>query len=223
MKRSVINKFEAMENTLSGYVAQATYRYMNLCVKAEAVSLLSARFNIQGEEKTIEQVAQVAKKGDYQFMAVPKFDEDMTPLAVGIALKHPEFKQEYGQKSVDVYDDQGNRQTVKVNYLLLTMPEVDDSRYKVLKAAVDEAYNECKAKMEAVLEVSKPEFELLMKGEDKQDIDRMKKAFEKSKKTWGDHRDKLYKEKKQEIEDAHDKWVAQQAEERLNRIQIKSN
>jgi hypothetical protein len=37
MKRSVISLFEAMEEKLSGYVAVANYRYMNLCVKAEEV------------------------------------------------------------------------------------------------------------------------------------------------------------------------------------------
>ena len=64
-----------MEGKLSGYVAQLNYRFMNLCVKAEPMSLLSARFNIQGEEKSIEDVAMVSKKGDYYYLA-----SDGTPL-----------------------------------------------------------------------------------------------------------------------------------------------
>lgn len=214
MKRSVINKFETMEKQLSSYVAQTSYRYMNLCVKAEAVALLSARFNIQGEEKSIEDVAMVSKKGDYQFMAVPKFEEDMAPLAVGIAMKHPEFKQEYGEQNVDVTDEEGKSQTVKVKYLLLTMPEVDDNRYDALKTAVDAAYKQCKAQMEAVIKRTEPELNILLKGEDQNDIDRVNEALKKSKKTWSDQRDKLYDEKIQEIEDAHEKWIVKQAEER---------
>ena len=217
MKRSVINKFEMMEGKLSGYVAQLNYRFMNLCVKAEPMSLLSARFNIQGEEKPIEDVAQVSKKGDYQFMAIPNFEDDMAPLAVGIALKHPEFKQEYGEETVNVVDEQGNPQSVKVKYLLLTMPEVDNNRYDALKTAVDAAYNQCKTQMKAVVERAEPEIALLQEGEDQQDIDRVKKAVERLKKSYNEQRDKLYDDKIKEIDEAHENWQINQVEKRRNR------
>ena len=217
MKRSVINKFEMMEGKLSGYVAQLNFRFMNLCVKAEPMSLLSARFNIQGEEKPIEDVAQVSKKGDYQFMAIPNFEDDMAPLAVGIALKHPEFKQEYGEETVNVVDEQGDPQSVKVKYLLLTMPEVDNNRYDALKTAVDAAYNQCKAQMEAVTERAEPEIALLLEGEDQQDIDRVKAAVERLKKSYNDQREKLYDEKMKEIEEGHENWLIKQSEVRISR------
>ena len=217
MKRSVINKFGMMESKLSGYVAQLNYRFMNLCVKAEPMSLLSARFNIQGEEKQIEDVAQVSKKGDYQFMAIPNFEDDMAPLAVGIALKHPEFKQEYGEETVNVVDEQGDPQSVKVKYLLLTMPEVDDNRYDALKTAVDAAYNQCKTQMEAVVQRAEPEIALLQEGEDQQDIDRVKAAIERLKKSYNDQREKLYDEKMKEIEEGHENWLIKQSEVRISR------
>ncbi len=218
MKRSVINKFEMMEGKLSGYVAQLNFRFMNLCVKAEPMSLLSARFNIQGEEKPIEDVAQVSKKGDYQFMAIPNFEDDMAPLAVGIALKHPEFKQEYGEETVNVVDEQGNPQSVKVKYLLLTMPEVDNNRYEALKTAVDAAYNQCKTQMKAVVERAEPEMALLQEGEDQQDIDRVKKAVERLKKSYNEQRDKLYDEKIKEIDEAHENWQINQVEKRRGKF-----
>lgn len=217
MKRSVINKFGMMESKLSGYVAQLNFRFMNLCVKAEPMSLLSARFNIQGEEKQIEDVAQVSKKGDYQFMAIPNFEDDMAPLAVGIALKHPEFKQEYGEETVNVVDEQGDPQSVKVKYLLLTMPEVDDNRYDALKTGVDAAYNQCKTQMEAVVERAEPEIALLQEGEDQQDIDRVKAAIERLKKSYNDQREKLYDEKMKEIEEGHENWLIKQSEVRISR------
>ena len=218
MKRSVINKFEMMEGKLSGYVAQLNFRFMNLCVKAEPMSLLSARFNIQGEEKPIEDVAQVSKKGDYQFMAIPNFEDDMAPLAVGIALKHPEFKQEYGEETVNVVDEQGDPQSVKVKYLLLTMPEVDNNRYEALKTAVDAAYNQCKTQMKAVVERAEPEMALLQEGEDQQDIDRVKKAVERLKKSYIEQRDKLYDEKIKEIDEAHENWQINQVEKRRGKF-----
>ena len=218
MKRSVINKFGMMESKLSGYVAQLNFRFMNLCVKAEPMSLLSARFNIQGEEKQIEDVAQVSKKGDYQFMAIPNFEDDMAPLAVGIALKHPEFKQEYGEETVNIVDEQGEPQSVRVKYLLLTMPEVDDNRYDALKTGVDAAYNQCKAQMEAVAQRVEPEISLLLEGEDQEDIDRVKKAVEKLKKSYSEQRDKFYDEKIKEIEEAHENWQINQVEKRRGKI-----
>ena len=218
MKRSVINKFEMMEGKLSGYVAQLNFRFMNLCVKAEPMSLLSARFNIQGEEKPIEDVAQVSKKGDYQFMAIPNFEDDMAPLAVGIALKHPEFKQEYGEETVNVVDEQGDPQSVKVKYLLLTMPEVDNNRYDALKTAVDAAYNQCKTQMKAVVERAEPEIALLQEGEDQQDIDRVKKAVERLKKSYIEQRDKRYDEKIKEIDEAHENWQINQVEKRRGKF-----
>ena len=205
---------------MSGYVAQLNFRFMNLCVKAEPMSLLSARFNIQGEEKPIEDVAQVSKKGDYQFMAIPNFEDDMAPLAVGIALKHPEFKQEYGEETVNVVDEQGNPQSVKVKYLLLTMPEVDNNRYDALKTAVDAAYNQCKTQMKAVVERAEPEIALLQEGEDQQDIDRVKKAVERLKKSYIEQRDKLYDEKIKEIDEAHENWQINQVEKR--RVKFKN-
>lgn len=203
---------------MSGYVAQLNYRFMNLCVKAEPMSLLSARFNIQGEEKPIEDVAQVSKKGDYQFMAIPNFEDDMAPLAVGIALKHPEFKQEYGEETVNVVDEQGDPQSVKVKYLLLTMPEVDNNRYDALKTAVDAAYNQCKTQMKAVVERAEPEMALLQEGEDQQDIDRVKKAVEKLKKSYNEQRDKLYDDKIKEIDEAHENWQINQVEKRRGKF-----
>ena len=203
---------------MSGYVAQLNYRFMNLCVKAEPMSLLSARFNIQGEEKPIEDVAQVSKKGDYQFMAIPNFEDDMAPLAVGIALKHPEFKQEYGEETVNVVDEQGDPQSVKVKYLLLTMPEVDNNRYDALKTAVDAAYNQCKTQMKAVVERAEPEMALLQEGEDQQDIDRVKKAVERLKKSYIEQRDKLYDEKIKEIDEAHENWQINQVEKRRGKF-----
>ena len=203
---------------MSGYVAQLNFRFMNLCVKAEPMSLLSARFNIQGEEKPIEDVAQVSKKGDYQFMAIPNFEDDMAPLAVGIALKHPEFKQEYGEETVNVFDEQGDPQSVKVKYLLLTMPEVDNNRYDALKTAVDAAYNQCKTQMKAVVERAEPEMALLQEGEDQQDIDRVKKAVERLKKSYIEQRDKLYDEKIKEIDEAHENWQINQVEKRRGKF-----
>ncbi len=223
MKRSIISLYEAMEDKLSGYVSIANYRYMNLCVKAEEVSLLSVRVNIEGEEKNIEDVAQVSKKGDYQFVAIPNYSEDLMPLAQGIAMQHPEFKQEFDAENVEVGDGEGNPQTVKVKMLILTMPEVDDDRYDVLKKAVDAAYDECKVDMEAIVSQTKTQITPLLAGEEPADVKRVKDGIDKAEKTWNDRCENFHNEKLKEIEEAHNKWKAKQAEKMLDRIQKSNN
>ena len=47
---------------------------------------------------------------------------------------------------------------------------------------------------------------------------RVKDGIEKSEKTWAEHRDKFHNEKLKEVEEAHNKWKAKQAENMLNRI-----
>ena len=223
MKRSIISLYEAMEDKLSGYVSIANYRYMNLCVKAEEVSLLSVRVNIEGEEKNIEDVAQVSKKVDYQFVAIPNYSEDLMPLAQGIAMQHPEFKQEFDAENVEVGDGEGNPQTVKVKMLILTMPEVDDDRYDVLKKAVDAAYDECKVDMEAIVSQTKTQITPLLAGEEPADVKRVKDGIDKAEKTWNDRCENFHNEKLKEIEEAHNKWKAKQAEKMLDRIQKSNN
>lgn len=219
MKRSIVSLYEAMEDKLSGYVSIANYRYMNLCVKAEEVSLLSVRVNIDGEEKNIEEVAQVSKKGDYQFIAVPNFQEDLLPLAEGIAMQYPEFKQDFDIEMVDVKDGEGNPHSVKVKYLLLTMPEVNDERYDVLKTSADAVYNECKTDMEAIVSQTKAQLTPLLADEEPGDVKRVKDSVDKAEKTWGGHRETFHNEKLKEIEEAHNRWKAKQAEKMLNRLQ----
>jgi hypothetical protein len=58
----------------------------------------------------------------------------------------------------------------------------------------------------------------LLADEEPADVKRVKDGIEKSEKTWAEHRDKFHNEKLKEVEEAHNKWKAKQAENMLNRI-----
>ena len=45
-----------------------------------------------------------------------------------------------------------------------------------------------------------------------EDIKKLEKEREKLNDQWNGHRDNIYKEKLQEIEDAHNKWLSEKAE-----------
>ena len=211
MRRSVINEFDQLGESLSNLNAQFAYRLKNLCVKAEEVSLLPVEILIEGEFLKLEKCTTIAKKDEYSFMVFPNYEEDLQTVGMGIFKVHPEFKQKIESMQVDSVDENGNDKPVDVRYILVTMPEVDDNRYDVLKDGVKVCYEECKAQMEAANYKADVKFAQLTIGESDEDIDKLKKGREKLNEQWNGKRDQLYNDKLKEIEDAHNKWISENA------------
>ena len=215
MNRALIREFDKMCDSLSTLNAQFAYRLMNLCVKSEPVALLPILVNIEGELQKLEECAQISKDDDYTFRVFPTYSSDIPALAQGIFKAHPEFKQQMLTEDVDYIDEDGQEKTDKMNYILLTMPEVDDERYDVLKDGVKVIYEDTKVKMENVIANADVKMAELMKDESEADIEKVKKSRDKQVKTWTEQRDKIHTEKLQEIEEAHYKWLNEEAERRL--------
>lgn len=208
-----------MGESLSNQSAQFAYRMKNLCVKAEEVALLPVEILIEGEFQKLESCATIGKKDDYSFMVFPNYEEDLETMAKGIFRVHPEFKQKIGSMQVDSVDEAGKNKSMDVHYILLTMPEVDDDRYDVLKDGVKVCYEECKARMEVLNRKADAKFAELTIGDTDEDVKKLKAAREKLNEQWYGHRDKLYNEKLQEIEEAHYKWLAERGEEERKRME----
>ena len=211
MNRAAIKEFDKMSDSLSTLNAQFAYRLMNLCVKSEPVSLLPIIVFIDGEQMKLEECAKVSKDDDYTFKIIPDFSSDIPALAQAIFRAHPEFKQEMQTMDVDYVDEDGQE-------ILLTMPEVDDERYDVLKDGVKAIYEDTKVKMENVIANADVKMAELMAGESEADIEKVKKNRDKQVKTWTEQRDKVYNKKLQEIEEAHSKWLLEQSDQRLKNL-----
>ena len=218
MKRETIKEFDMLGDALSTLNAQFSYRLMNLCVKAEPVSLLSIEAMIEGEPQKLEECARIGKEDDYSFQIFPNYDDDISALAKAIFMEHPEFKQEMRTMQVDISEDESKPDMQDVYYIQVTMPEVDDNRYDVLKNGVKAFYEENKAQMEAVSAKYDAKFATLLDGESPEDVKKVKEARDKQTKTWYEQRDKIYNDKLQEIEDAHEKWWHQQKSNKINRL-----
>lgn len=219
MRRSIIKEFDQLGESLSNQSAQFAYRMKNLCVKAEEVALLPVEILIEGEFQKLESCATIGKKDDYSFMVFPNYEEDLEAMAKGIFRVHPEFKQKIESMQVDSVDEAGKNKSMDVHYILLTMPEVDDDRYDVLKDGVKVCYEECKARMEVLNRKADAKFAELTIGDTDEDVKKLKAAREKLNEQWYGHRDKLYNEKLQEIEEAHNKWLAERGEEERKRME----
>ena len=218
MRRDIIKEFDMLGDALSTLSAQFAYRLMNLCVKAEPVSLLSIEANIEGEFQKLEDCAQIGKEDDYSFQIVPNYDDDLPTLAQAVFREHPEFKQEFKKLQVDISEDPNNPDVHDVYYLQVTMPEVDDERYDLLKNGVKAYYEENKAQMEAVSAKYDAKLATLLDGESDEDVKKVREARDKQTKSSYEQRDKIYNDKLQEIEDAHEKWQHQQKSNKINRL-----
>ena len=205
-------------DALSTLNAQFAYSLMNLCVKAEPVSLLSVEAMIEGESQKLEQCEQIGREDDYSFQVYPNYDGDIPALAQAIFKEHPEFKQEFKTMQVDISTDENNPDMQDVHYINVTMPEVDDNRYDVLKNGVNAFYEENKAQMEAVSAKYDAKLASLIEGESDQDIKRLKEAREKQTNSWNQQRDNIYEAKIKEIEEGHDRWQSNQKMDKLNRL-----
>ena len=183
------------------------------------MALLPVKVLIEGELQNIEKCADVGKDNDYQFMVFPKYEEDLGQIAKGILEVHSEFKVEGKTMPIESVDENGNDQTVDVKYLLLTMPVVNDDRYKVLKDGVDAIYQDCKIQMESANNISKAKFAELAPGETKEDLDKLDKELKRLNKQWNEQRDKIHQAKLDDIEEAHNKWLAEQAEQMQQRTE----
>lgn len=208
MKRSIMNQLSQLSDQQQGYVAAMGIRFMNLCVKAEVVSLLPVQVVIEGKANNLEDVAHVGQKDEdkYSLYVFPFFDDDMFAIAESVKKLHPEFKQEIESKKVDPGD--GSQHEVK--YLKLIMPEVDDNRHDALKQSVDLFYNKCKGEMEAVQMRVRSQITMLGADESPLTMDEVKKSMDEINDKWTKQREKVHEEKVKEIEEAYAKWMTGQ-------------
>ena len=207
MKRAIINQLGQLSEQLKGYVGALNYRYLNLCVKAEEVSLLPIQVPIEDELKNLEDVAYAGKRtgDDYSLYIVPKIQDDMRDIQQAVMKFHPEFIQEVQKEKVNAGEDGGEQE---VQLLRLKMPEVNDDRYDLLKQGVDTFYNMCKAEMEQAKMEADIQFATLSVDESPEDIDKLKKGVDETNDMWVKKRDQLRDDKLKEIEEAHNDWLA---------------
>lgn len=210
MKRVINNLCDDLFEKLTTYVAVLNFKYLNLCIKAEEASLIPIKVNVEGKDMNLEQVALIAKKDDYRFWLIPKYDEDIPNICEGVSMVHPEFKQKIDSVTIDTVDivDDMKETEKEVTYIELTMPEVNDDRYDVLKEGVDFFYQECKTQMEAAVTKTSAEITFHSVGESKEDIESVKATIEKMNNLAAEQRDKLHEKKLKEIEESYQNWIA---------------
>lgn len=187
---------------MNGYVSLLMLRYGNLCVKADAMSLLSASIKINGQENNIEDVAQVGILKDDVLAVMPKQHKFIQEIGKGVMLAHPEFKMDIVQPEGS--DDEEDR------YLTFTMPEVDKARYDLLNEGVDTLNSQCVTKLNAVFDVYSAKIALKMVKQGPDEIKQVTDMLQEVHDFYSDACQTQTDNKKKEIEDAYQEYVAKQ-------------
>ena len=220
LRKSIEVLLGEMDGKLSGYAAMLNYRYMNLCVEAEAAALVSLTVtDIEGNVYNIEEVADCMQPNQFAFEIVPRRMPMLPFIQKGIAETHPEFKQEVIiPKDEDRFFMSGTVDYDSERHILCTMPEVDDERYKLLTETVKALYDECMVEVDKIK--TKYTQMLADKSKDlpKDEADEAKTEQEKLMNQYSEICKTYRDNKEKEIEDAHNNWVADEAEKHLKQM-----
>jgi ribosome recycling factor len=209
MRRNIEALINEMKSKMSGYAVMLQYRYMNLCVKAEPVALLS--FTVtddEGEESNLEDVASACLANDYQFEIYPHDPKMVFAICKGIKEAHPEFKMDTRTEESD--EESEENQVV----IVCTMPDVNKDRHDVLIDGVDTLYDQCKAKLDANHATYKTRLTAKLVGFPEEDAQEAEDELEKVYKMHDDTCLQYKDEKVKEIEEAYQRYLDKQQQKK---------
>ena len=196
-----------LKEKLNAYLSLLSYRYANLCVKAELGALLPVTVAAE-RDYNLEDVAKLTTPDDFHFEIYPNVPDHLQYIIEGILDVHPEFKMEL------VREDYGNHN----QHIVYTMPEVDKDRRKLLTDTAKVFYEECKAEIEkecAVYLAELPELEGKLSVEDLTEVTRvLKRSREESLETSQD----IYQKKLAEIDEAYQRYLTNHENDSLTDI-----
>ena len=192
---------KGLKEKLNAHLSLLSYRYANLCVKAEIGALMPVTVKAE-KDYNLEDVAKVAIPKENQFEIYPNMPDYLKRIVEGISEVHPEFKMEI------VKEDYGNHDS----HLLYTMPEVDKDRRNLLNDTAKVFYEECNAEIDkecALYTAELPGLSGKLSIEDYDDLDKiLRRSREESRDVCRD----LYEKKLVEIDEAYQRYLTHQKE-----------
>jgi ribosome recycling factor len=214
MNTYIMAEIDSAQKKMSGYIALMNYRFKNLCVKADPISLLPVTVYVGMNEYNMEDVANVNKPNEFQLGVYPKDPDNLQTIMQGIYEAHPEFKIE--QKSTK--GDQATDDDAGSLFLLLTMPEVDNNRRDILNNGVKGLREECQARIDTIYADQKAFFVELLVNSKPEEVEEANKALKEAYKQCTDIVDDLLFNKQDEIEEAYQRYLEEKERQKLGEI-----
>lgn len=239
MNSFLLIQTDEVNRKMDSYIVLLSYRYMNLCVKAEVASLMPVSIVDDGMEFDIEEMADVAIANDFQMVVYPKYPEATKQIVIGIAEAHPEFKLSIKKGRMtyasvdenDEDDDKDNDKKPKTEsisldkfpagelgedntglFLVYTMPDVDKNRRDLLTAAVKSLHTECMMRIDSLFAHHAEIFtEVLLSTASIKDGDLLKNRLTEIYDQHKERADMLRDEKIKEIDEAYANYMLKQS------------
>lgn len=191
-----------LKEKLNAYLSLLSYRYANLCVKAELGALLPVTVAAE-RDYNLEDVAKLTTPDDFHFEIYPNVPDHLHYIIEGILDVHPEFKMEL------VREDYGNHN----QHIVYTMPEVDKGRRKLLNDTAKVFYEECDAEIEKECAVYMAELPLLADKLSVGDLADVTKMLKRSREESLETSQEIYQKKLAEIDEAYQHYLTDHADD----------
>ena len=202
MKKTVVALLDEAQKKMGGYVALLNYRYMNLCIKAVPEALLAIMVKTEEGDEPIENVAKArnAKDREDQFEILPMAPDLLLPIVKGIKTAHPEFDLDI--RNVDPDSDDKDQQ----QYIVATMPTVDQNRHDILMQAVATLSDACAGILDMTVADYAARIVVKLIGAPAEEIDEAKDILQQIRDKHDEMCANYRAEKEQEIEDAYTRY-----------------
>ncbi|WP_455621413.1 hypothetical protein [Parabacteroides sp.] len=211
------------EDTMSAHAVLYFFRLSNICIEAKPIALLSTTVHVGAVEANLENVAGIEIPNKKQYAIYPKKENFFVPILKGIKEEHPEFKMEVKEnETTPVLTDEEMKmlgltkedfeEPVK-NYLLFTVPDVDEERRDAYTDMTEALYDVAIAKLqeEKLSFLAKTKKYLFAESEEgiEEINNEIDKVYENNKKEC----DKNKEKKLNEIEEAYQLYLAEKLKE----------
>ena len=204
MNKFATSELQEMEKKLGGYQYLLTFRYANLCIKADPMALLPVTVAVGAAGMNIEELADVVTLDDYHLAVIPKSDDTLRDIQQGVAEVHPEFLVSLEQ--VEEEDETVSR------FLVYGMPDVDKKRRDLLVETAKSLHDECKLRMDAILLGEKQSFVELLSTEP-ESLKEVADALNEKYREYVGNIDELLEKKLADIEEAFEHYQQQHPDE----------
>lgn len=220
MKRTIENLINEMEGKLSGYAGLLHYRYLNLCVKAEPIALLSIQLeDEEGDPCNLEKMADVFLADKYTYEVIPKKPKYVFNICKGFKEVHPELEQEIitPDDNARLHTDQNDEKHIRFK-----VPEVNKDRYDYLMDAVKVLYDQCKVQVDKVNADYSVKLAPKIVGLSEEEIEEAKVKLEDSQAAYKGICDKYLAIKQKEIEEAYQHYLDEQTSKKAQEDEIEA-
>lgn len=208
MKSSILTIISDAQSRLSGHVMLLSYNYYNICVKAEAIALLSVTVTSGDTTFDIEEVANVSNPDPYMFDIYPKNEELIIHIAKAIMKAHPEFKmEELKTEEIEEIPDYKSQR-----YLRFTMPEVDSDRRDTYIDMTNMLFDQTNIKIEAIDTATMVKINREAVRLSPQEIDEANSQYKELYQQLKESAEKFRDDKLAEIDEAYQRYLTAESE-----------